>query len=79
MSSRPLRDRAWAAIWSAHGHVQGKALHMRADTLARLLWEKGIVVPGSHSPSNPHLQGRTVYSVRVVLDPLMRFGEMELK
>jgi hypothetical protein len=52
---------------------------MRADTLARLLWEKGIVVPGSHSPSNPHLQGRTVYSVRVVLDPLMTFGEMELK
>jgi hypothetical protein len=34
---------------------------------------------GSHIASNPHLHGRTVYGVRVVLDPLMRFGEMELK
>lgn len=79
VNSRPLSDRTWAAIVAARGAVQGKALHMRADTLGRLLWERGIMTPGSHVQGNPHLHGRTVYGVRVVLDPLMKFGEMELR
>lgn len=52
---------------------------MRADTLARLLWERGIMTPGSHVQGNPHLHGRFIYGVRVVLDPLMRHGEVILK
>jgi hypothetical protein len=64
---------------AARGAVQGKVFHMRADTLTRLLWEKGFRVPGNHVQSNPHLHGRCVYGVRVVLDPLMKFGEVELK
>lgn len=47
--------------------------------LAALLREKGIRVPINHSPSNPHLRGRTVYGVPVVLDPLMKYGEVRLK
>jgi hypothetical protein len=77
--STPIRDKAWAAIVAAHGHVQGKTLHMRADTLARALWEAGELVPGDHVQSNPRLHGRRIYGVRVVLDPLMRYGEVILK
>ena len=77
--STPIRDKAWAAIVAAHGHVQGKTLHMRADTLAHALWEAGKLTPGSAVQSNLALRGRTLYGVRVTLDPLMRFGEVILK
>lgn len=69
-------DAAWAAVIAAHGHVQGKTLHMRAETLAQILRERGDC---AGAVPRHMLIGRRLYGIRVTLDPLMKFGEVILK
>ncbi len=65
-------DAAWAAIVAAHGHVQGKRLFMRTETLVAILRQRGDATPWG-------IVGRRLYGVPVHCDPLMRLGEVELR
>jgi hypothetical protein len=67
-----ISDAAWACIEQAHGHVQGKSFYMRKETLTDILWER-------NDPQHYQTHGRRLYGVRVVIDPLMKRGEVRLR
>ncbi len=65
-------DAAWAAIVAAHGHVQGKRLFMRAETLVIIQRERG-------DAKSWNITGRRLYGVPVITTALLKVGEVELR
>ncbi len=60
-------DPAWRQILHAAGNVQGKALYMRRETKLAIMRERNVQAL------------TTLYGVRVMIDPLLRVGEVELR
>jgi len=60
-------DAAWRQILCAAGDVQGKALYMRKETRSHIMRERNVQ------------ELNTLYGVRVVIDPLLRVGEVALR
>ena len=78
-----LSDAAWTLVVQAGGDMRGKVFVMRADTLRALLAQKRRTMPPARriprSRRGRYDAGVDLYGVAVVVDPLLRFGEIGLE